>query len=386
MKYNLDDLLKGTYKTGERPSQALNRNVLQMVKECDNMKQDEMKNNYRSKIGGKYYSNCSRTKRFAKVAAVFAVVLLMGSSVVYAGIKSSGIKYFWELRGKEMSEETTKLVDDNPIVEVTKGAGETDILDFEVSSVLCDSRYVVAVIDVAVKDADKYFLVTGTTDLTEPVSSMSIGIESDKSVGEYCQAEGLQPVQIHTKLDSQSKKYVQIISGDNKQDGTDNGSIMICGERLTEDKSFTMGINTQMVLCEGEKHLSSYEGDTLQVEVEDNSSEQTAYYRVDENEKYRVPGTTITLKEVKLTTTEVGTYSEINYIDKRDSEDVCEWIELCDENGDAIEWNGVGCGQSEPKGNYRYLQKDCYKSIGLPEEIYLSIDEFGKVVKLKRVE
>ncbi|MDY3854896.1 MAG: hypothetical protein SO170_08100 [Butyribacter sp.] len=386
MKYSVDDLLKNTYHRGEIPSETLNQTVLQMVKECDEMKQDGFKMGDKAKKGRNFHLKHSGIRRFATVAAVLAMVMLMGSSVVYAGKKFFGINYFWEPYGNGMPEKATKLVDDKPTVTVKEGNEGACIIDFKVSSVLCDSKYVVVTLDVAVKDADKYFLVTGPTDLTESVSSMSIGIDSTQSVGEYCNAKGLQPVQIQTELDNQSKKFADVVVGDSQQAGTGNGSIMICAERLTDDKSFTMGIKTRVILGKGEEYLSDYIGDTLQVAVEDKSSEQTAYYSVDGNKEYHVPDTAITLKNVKLTTTEVGTYSEIKYVDERTSENAsADWIELCDETGETIKCNIVADGSCQQKGSHLYLAQGCYESIGLPEVIYISIGDSGKVVKLKKI-
>lgn len=392
MKNGVDDLLKSTFHQGEIPTETLNQTVLQMVKESGEMRRNGLKTDGtgqgKSQKGRGYRLKNSGIRRFAAVAAVFVMVVLMGSGVVHAAKKFFGIDYFWERYGSEgMSEETKELVDDKPMVTVKESGEEPDILDFKVSSVLCDSQYVVLTLDVDVKDPDKYFLVTGVTDLNEPVSCMSLGIDSEKTVGEYCMSRGLQPVQVHTELDNPSKKFVDIVTWDNEQTDTGSGSFMICAKRLTSDKSFTMGIKTKMALGKGEKYVSSYTGDTLQVDVKDKSTEQVAYYSVGEKAEYHVPDTAVTLNKVKLTTTEVGTYSEIEYTDKSTTEEsLVEYIELCDKNGDSMKSNIVGVGTCQSKGKNAYLAKGCYESVGLPDTIYVSIDDSGKAVKLRRVE
>lgn len=392
MKCDVDDLLKSTYHQGEVPTEALNQTVLQMVKESGKMGQNGLKTDGigvgKSKKDGSCQLKNSRVRRMATVAAALVIVILMGSGVAHAAKKFFHIDYFWGRYGSEgMSEETKQLVDDKPMVTVKESNEALDILEIKVSSVLCDSKYVVLTLDVDVKDADKYFLVTGVTDLNEPISCMSLGIDSEQTVGEYCTAKGLQPVQVRTELDHQSEKFVEIVTWDNEQNDTGSGSLMISAKRLTSDKSFTMGIKPRMTLGEGEEYVSSYTGDTLQVDVKDKSTEQSAYYSVDEKAEYHVPDTAITLKKVKLTTTEVGTYSEIEYVDKSTTEDSsAEWLELCDKNGESIKSNIVDGGSCQSKGKNAFLAMGCYESVGLPDTIYVSVGDSGKVVKLKRTE
>lgn len=390
MKYDVDDLLKSTYHQGEVPTDALNQTVLQMVKECDRMNQNKMETGAVHEQEGKqkkrkYYGSNSRFRKFATVAAVLAMVLLLGSVTVHAAKKFFGINYFWERYGNEMPEKAKELVENNPTVTVKDGEESRNIVDFKVSSVLCDSKYVVVTLDVAVKDADKYFLVTGVADLTDPVSCMSIGIDSKQSIGEYCNENGMQPVQIDAKLNHASEKFADIIMWDEQQTDTGNGTILICAKRMTDDKNFTMGIKTMLRLSKGEEYVASTAGDTLQINVEDKSTEETAYYAVDKNPEYAIPGTSITLKKVKLTTTEVGTYSEIMYRDESTSEDPSvDWLFLCGEHGESLKTNIVASGTCQPEGDNIYLASDCYESMGLPENIYLSVGDSGKVLKLKK--
>lgn len=390
MKYDVDDLLKNTYHQGEVPTDALNQTVLQMVKECDRMNQNKRKTGavYEQKEKQqqrKYYGSNSRFRKFVTVAAVFAMVLLIGSVTVHAAKKFFGINYFWERYGNEMPEKAKELVENNPTVTVKEGEESRNIVDFKVSSVLCDSKYVVVTLDVAVKDADKYFLVTGVADLTDPVSCMSIGIDSKQSIGEYCNKNGMQPVQINTELEKGSAKFADIVTRSEKQVGTGYGTLMICAKRLVNDKSFTMGIKTSMRVSKGEE-VFRYTGDTLQIHVKDRSTEQTAYYQVDQNAEYHVPETAITIKEVKITTTEVGTYSKITFADEDASEagSSVGWLYLCDAKGKNLESNIVDDGSCRPKGDKTYVASDCYKNIGLPETVYVSVGDTGKVLKLKK--
>ena len=394
MKYDFEELLKSTYHHGETPTDTLNQTVLRMVKECDEMNHDNLQTGnlldgkkqerIRSAQGRRQGIGYGSIRRTAVVAAAFTLVVLLGSGAVYAAGKIFGINDFLQRFGRNgISEETGQLVDEHPTVTVKSASDSKDIVDFKVTSVLCDSKYVTVTLDVSVKDTEKYFLVTGVTDLTDPVSCMDVGIDSSESIGDYCSEYGLQPVQINTKLDKKSEKFADIRMRDYEQSGTGDGSIMICAQRLTDDKSFTMGIKTSVILSEGEEYDCSLAGDALQIDVEDNSTEESAYYRVKQKEQYHVPGTAITIKEVKLTTTEVGTYSEITYVDDSTSEDPSvDWLYLCKANGEMLEANILAGGTCHSVGNNEYVASDGYQSIGLPDTVYVSLGDMGKVVKL----
>lgn len=83
----------------------------------------------------------------------------------------------------------------------------------------------------------------------------------------------------------------------------------------------------------------------------------------------------------------MGTYSEITYVDKSTSENCAvDWLFLCDEDGGRLQSNIVAIGTCRTEGNDVYVAKDCYESIGLPDDVYVSIGDLGKIVHLKKVE
>ena len=124
----------------------------------------------------------------------------------------------------------------------------------------------------------------------------------------------------------------------------------------------------------------------IQIRVKDNSTEKTAYYRTEDEEKAPIPGTGVTLKEVKLTTTEVGSYLSVRYEEQGISGDDASvsWLELCDENGKPVSFNGMDSGRCREAGRNEYISEECYETVGLPEKITLSIGDSGKLVKLKK--
>lgn len=61
-----------------------------------------------------------------------------------------------------------------------------------------------------------------------------------------------------------------------------------------------------------------------------------------------------------------------------------DWLFLYGEHGESLKTNIVASGTCQPEGDNIYLVSDCYESMGLPENIYLSVGDSGKVLKLKK--
>ena len=72
-----------------------------------------------------------------------------------------------------------------------------DILDYEVESVLCDSKYVTDIVNVIIKNPDKYLLVMDPDEMTSSVSDLGIDENADISISDYCEKKGLIPVRLH---------------------------------------------------------------------------------------------------------------------------------------------------------------------------------------------
>lgn len=381
MKDNLDELIRNAYHQGEVPGDALNQTVIQKVKEQEAMK----KNNI---LSHEKWRNSRRgsMRKIATAAAVAAAVLLLGTGVAHATMQYFGIDYFSKRFGSSgLNEEAKELVENEPVVTIKESENSKDILDYKVSEVLCDNKYVIVNIDVTVKDAKKFFLVPGADDPDTPVSNLDIGIKSKQSIAEYCKENGMQLVNIHFPYDSKTEKNVEYMSYDNKLSGTGKASIMICSKRLTTDQKFVMNIKPWVGIYEGAEKILGYDDDVLQIQVEDNSSVESACYTVNGAKEYKVPETSMTLKEVKITTTEVGSYLNVIYESTASSDDAgSEFIDLCDENGELISSSIVAVGYSQPVGDNVYALEGCYENIGLPDEIYLSIGEGVQVIALEK--
>ena len=204
MKDNLDELIRNTFQQGEVPGDALNQTVIQKVKEQEAMKKNIILFHEKSEN-----SRRGSMRKIAMAAAVVAAVLLLGTGVAHATMQYFGIEYFSKRFGSSgLNEEAKELVENEPVVTIKESENSKDILEYQVSEVLCDHKYVIVNIDVSVKDAKKYFLVPGADAPTTPVSNLDIGIKIKKSIAEYCKENEMQPVYLHFTYDSKSEKNV----------------------------------------------------------------------------------------------------------------------------------------------------------------------------------
>jgi hypothetical protein len=361
MRDNLDELLTGVYHRGESVSEELNKAVLQKVREKDR------------------FSSKGNFRKYAMAAAILAATLLLGTGGVYAAMKTFGLEYFWSQNNRsEMPQEVKDLIDTEPEVTVQNQSKRQDILEYQATSVLCDSKYVAVTVEVSVKDVKKYGLI---------VDSISADADTDyeKSALEYCRKNSLQPVQIQMRLSNKSEENLHIVTTYSDQTDTTGATFVICAKRFSDEKYFTMDIMPLVFLGEDGEDQTSYKDEVLQVEVSNQSSEQSAAYIVDDEEEYAVPGTSITLEEITLTTTEIGTYFKAVYKDTSNSDDATEdWLGLCDADGSPLEMGMMAGGKSSSIGENEYTDEICYKNIGLPDTIYLSIGDGYKVIPMKK--
>lgn len=369
MRDNMDELLKKTYHNGEKPANALNQAVMQKIKEHDDMK----KTNKRVI----HFGNMRGMKKLIPVAVAFAAVVLVGSGAVYAATKYFGLEHFFaQYGGKEFDEGVENLIDKQPDVVVKEQKSSRDILDYEVKEVLCDSDYMLATIHVSVKDTNKYFLVSDP--YASSVSSLSIGIDSDKSIEEYCKDNGLVPVWVDMPFDAQTEKAAQKVVQDSHGLNTGQLTVMIGAERLTDDGDFMVNVKPVVYFLTGKD--STYEDDILQIHVKDSSKAQSADYVLAKNQK----NISVAIEKVSLKSTEVGTYLTVTYTGLSEVEDATGMlIDLCDKKGNAIPIN-ITWGNCRLNKNGSYTYKGCYENIDLPDEIYLLVGDEKQIVKCEK--
>lgn len=378
MKDRVDEIIRETYHQGEQMPEGLNRKVLRMANEKQKENSgafDGGSRNDRRMIGFTW-------QKAAVAAALVAVVLTAGAGGAYAAAHYLGIQDFWGKSGSHLSEDARKLIESHPAVTMDAAQKNADILNYEVDSVLCDSKYVTAIVNVDIKNPDKYLLVLDPDDLSSSVSVLGIDDGSDLSIAKYCEKKGLIPVQLY--LQEKDAKDAEVVSRDMKQLSGTKGVIEINAKRRSKRQKFQLTIQPLLMLNNSsETHCDP----TIKIDVKDNSTEKSAYYVMQDQKENTVHGTKVALKEVKLTTTEVGSYLSARYEEKGVSGDAsASWLELCDEDGKPVSFGGMDGGRCYEAGKNEYVSEGCYENIGLPEKIYLSIGDSGEIVELTKQE
>ena len=378
MKDRVDEIIRETYHQGKQLSGDLNRKVLKMANEKQKENSgafDGGNRNNRRMIGFTW-------QKAAVAAALVAVVLTAGAGGAYAATHYFGIQDFWGKSGSHLTEDARKLIESHQEVTMDAYRKNADIMDYEVDSVLCDSKYVTAIVNVNIKNPDKYLLVMDPDEMTSSVSDLGIDENADISISDYCEKKGLIPVRLH--LQEKDAKDAEIVSRDVKQLSGTKGVIEVNAKRRSGKQKFQLTIQPLLMLNNSsETHYDP----AIEIDVKDHSTEKSAYYVMQDQKNNPIPGTQVTLKEVKLTTTEVGSYLTAHYEEKGVSRDAsASWMELCDEDGKPVSFSGMDGGRCYEAGKNEYVSEGCYESIGLPEKIYLSIGDSGEIVELTKQE
>ena len=135
-----------------------------------------------------------------------AAVMAFGATV-FAAEKYMGISSFFQEVGNKMPKEAQAMIEKDP---VQQEDGDS-ILTYTVKEALCDKNSVQVVVEVAAKERGKYLLAGQDTMNEDPVRNL--GIESDKTIGEYAAEKGLIIVKVGASFDFDSDLGIETAVG-----------------------------------------------------------------------------------------------------------------------------------------------------------------------------
>lgn len=330
-------------------------------------------------------------RRFATAAAAFAAVLILGTGA-YAATQYFSLDFFASRNdGPKLTEEVKQMIEEKPEVTVQKTEGSRDILNYEVSEVLCDSRNLVATVEISVKDPEKYFVFTGTDDVDTPMEILQMGIDSMDSIGTYCKKRGIQPVLVDVDcFDKETGRLLSNSLASTKYNSPGKVTFMFAANRLTADREFVMGLKPTVLLYDGGKYVSTYRDDVLKVQVKDHSTEQTAFYEPETKGFVEVDGGqhSVSIDSVELTSTEVGSYLTVDYtLQGKKSEECYTFWALCDADGKEVSYHPLvsdeGC---QCLGGDHWQSRADFVNIGQPDVIHIRgiAEDGGRVITLKK--
>ena len=136
----------------------------------------------------------------------FAAVMAFGATV-FAAEKYIGIFGFFQEVGNKLPEEAKGMIEKDP---VQQEEGDS-ILTYTVKEALCDKNSVQMVVEVTAKERGKYLLAGQDTMNEDPVRNL--GIESDKTIGEYAAEKGLIIVKTGVSFDFNSDLGIETVVG-----------------------------------------------------------------------------------------------------------------------------------------------------------------------------
>ncbi|MBR1742481.1 MAG: hypothetical protein IJ733_11575, partial [Lachnospiraceae bacterium] len=319
-------------------------------------------------------------KRLTAVAAVLVAVLLIGSGV-YAANRIFNLDFFASrYDGGGLKEETKKFIKEKPEVTIKKSKESEGILDYEVSEVLCDSRALVATVNISLKEPEKYFLFTGTDDIKTPLAILNIGTDSMETIAQYSEKHGLKPVLADLLFDKRTEEILDRCTTTAKYDDSGKLTVMFTAERKTKDKEFIMGIRPIVVNYDGEKMTSQYYDDTLEVHVKDQTKEISTFYQVTKEGEEILSKKGISVERIELKTTEVGSYLQVEYQTEKEIDREKDFPPIfCfgDEKGKKMyEENPLqALSDITELGNNRYQSEISYEKITSPDEICLMTND-----------
>jgi len=376
MRDELDELLEKTFHDDGKPDDSVNQAVLKKVKEYENMKAD--KNKSKTLI--------ANGKRGAvKAAAVVAGIILTGSSAAYAAVNYFGLDYFAEKHGGAgLNDAAHDIMDTEPKTDVTEQTKGYDLLKYDVKEVLCDRNYVLATVNVSIKENGDYLLISNPTDPDMPISTLNIGINSEQSIRAYCDENGIIPIFVNLNFDANTaESKIRRVMTDDEQEETDKLTAIIVAERMTDEKSFDATMQASVIYDMGGKKQTSYQDDRFNVHIEDHSTDESVAYTMSDTDAAKHMD--LDIQNIELTTTEVATYLKVNYESSVSSEDATEeFIQLCDKDGNLIPSSILSMGNCRLNPDGSYTCTSCYDNIGLPETIYLSLGDGAAIVKIQK--
>lgn len=192
MKYDLDRLLKDTYKDGPEPSGELNRITLQRMEESSNY----MKHHFRKTV----------------MAAVIACVAVVGSVSAYAATQNFSLLSLFTAESADVKKNAENLLETEIKQEKSKDGKQSGWATFEIKEAICDKNQVFVQVAVKAAEPGKYLLVPN--DLTpdeDYIGNLVQGLQKKQKIASYARETGkeclITGIYIDCDADSESIDY-----------------------------------------------------------------------------------------------------------------------------------------------------------------------------------
>ena len=290
----------------------------------------------------------------------FAAVMAFGATV-FAAEKYIGISGFFQEVGNKMPEEAKDLIEKDP---VQQEDGDS-ILTYTVKEALCDKNSVQVVVEVTAKERGKYLLAGQDTMNEDPVRNL--GIESDKTIGEYAAEKGLTIVKVGASFDFDSDLGIETAVGNYRNLEDDVVDFYSSAVKTNESKNLTVSCIGTAMLPDA-KCVDDVMRTNITFQLEDKSQGRTVTY-VPKNAEDGIITADGKMKilSVEVEESEIGEYAAIHYMVLGDASNIA--LDVTDANGNLWNMTSVGGSAETTQNTKEGVWKIMYEKTDLPDEI-----------------
>lgn len=333
-------------------SDDLKERILNMRE--NNLEKNQMLEAERKK-DRKYY------RRAWRVVATVAALAVAIPSVVYAATRYWGVGDFFATTGHTLTKEADNLIEKHISIQAQdKEDGQEMPVDFEVKEALCDSGSVSIVLWATAKEKGKYFLVGADMEESEPV--LNLGIDEDRTVGEYAKSKGLDLLFVGHGFADEGIFASSSYTSDCVSVNDDTLELYLDVRKENASKDLDVAVECSVKGATDEKSVSSI----LNFKLQDKSTFEKVLYAAEE--KMAVKGTNAVVTEVTMERTAVHTYVKVYYSYPDKGEDDGLFFRIRDEKGKR--WK-LFDGTDKNLGNGKYCCDLVYNHMEFPEKCIL---------------
>ena len=288
----------------------------------------------------------------------FAAVMAFGATV-FAAEKYIGISGFFQEVGNKLPEEAKGMIEKDP---VQQEEGDS-ILTYTVKEALCDKNSVQMVVEVTAKERGKYLLAGQDTMNEDPVRNL--GIESDKTIGEYAAEKGLIIVKTGVSFDFNSDLGIETAVVDYRNLEDDVVDFYSSAVKTKESKDLTVSCIGTATLPDA-KCVDDVMRTNITFQLEDKSQGKNATYVPVDGEGITADGK-VKILSADIEETEVGDYATIHCILLEEADSIS--LDVTDLEGNLWQLSDLGGGSEVAEVGKEATFQMSYQKTDLADEI-----------------
>ena len=275
----------------------------------------------------------------------FAAVMAFGATV-FAAEKYIGISGFFQEAGNKMPEEAEGLIEKDPVQQA-----------------LCDKNSVQVVVEVTAKERGKYLLAGQDAMNEDPVRNL--GIESDKTIGEYAAEKGLIIVKTGVSFDFNSDLGIETAVVDYRNLEDDVVDFYSSAVKTKESKDLTVSCIGTATLPDA-KCVDDVMRTNITFQLEDKSQGKSMTYVPVDGEGITAAGK-VKILSADIEETEVGDYVTIHCIFLEECDSIS--LDVMDLNGNLWQLSDLGGGSEVAEVGKEATFQRSYQKTDLADEI-----------------